>query len=173
MAFVKELSQPKMKTNEELKKIIEKAIQKVRGTKENDLCKFIPGPSGGYMHHFTLRKMKNTQPNELSSLLQEFIIDASQPKTLHPKQRAPRGSRKRKDLVTFNRTDMEKLIDLARKAGYSDLVAKFSPKRSLTSLKRELVRSIRENRINQELWNNYVEVMAITKNATNLIGDLS
>jgi hypothetical protein len=117
------------------------------------------------MHHFTLIKLKNNNPQELNSLLQEFIIDATAPKTLHPKQRAPRGSRKRKDLVTFNRPDMERLIDLARKAGYSDLVAKFSPKRSITSLKRELIRSVRENRINQELWNSYAEMMSINKGA--------
>lgn len=168
MTLLKEQAPFKMKTGEELKKIIEKAIQKVRGSKENDLCKFLPGPTGGYMHHFTLKKLKNTNPDELSTLLQEFIIDASQPKTLNPKQRAPRGSRKRKDLVTFNRTDMDRLVDLARRAGYSDLVAKFSPKRSLASLKRELIRSIRENKINPELWNSYAETIALSSLKTDV-----
>ena len=35
------------------------AIKKVNGRKENDLCKYIPGSGGGYMHHFTLKKMKS------------------------------------------------------------------------------------------------------------------
>jgi|ERR1700722_10433700 len=163
MAFTKEQAPLKMKSGEELKKVIEKAIHKVRGNKENDLCKFLPGDAGGYMHHFTLRKLKKTNPEQLSLLLQEFIIDSPQPKTLNPKQRAPRGSRKKKDLITFNRTDIERVLELARRAGYSDLVAKFSPKRSLSSLKRELIRSIRENRVNQDLWSAYVESIAIIK----------
>lgn len=166
MTLAKEQTQLKMKNGEELKKVIEKAIQKVRGSKENDLCKFLPGPTGGYMHHFTLKKLKNTNPDELSTLLQEFIIDAAQPKTLSPKQRAPRGSRKRKDLVTFNRTDMDRMVELARKAGYADLVAKFSPKRSMASLKRELIRSIRENKVNSELWNSYCETINLSKLST-------
>ncbi len=163
MAFTKEQSSLKMKGGEELKKVIDKAISKVRGSKENDLCKFLPGDSGGYMHHFTLRKLKKTNPEQLSSLLQEFIIDSSSPKTLNPKQRAPRGSRKKKDLLTFNRVDIERVLELARKAGDSALIAKFSPKRSLSSLKRELIRSIRENRVNQELWSAYSESITVMK----------
>ena len=42
--------------NEEMEKLILKAIKKVCGNKENDLCRYLPGPSGGYMHHFTLKK---------------------------------------------------------------------------------------------------------------------
>ena len=49
----------KEKKLDELESIIDKAIKKVNGRKENDLCKFIPMNSGGYMHHFTLKKMKN------------------------------------------------------------------------------------------------------------------
>lgn len=168
MSFIKEQPQFKMKSGDELKKVIEKAIGKVRGTKENDLCKFLPGDAGGYMHHFTLRKLKKTNPEQLSSLLQEFIIDAPQPKTLNPKQRAPRGSRKKKDLITFNRTDIERVLDLARRAGYSDLVAKFSPKRSVSSLKRELIRSIREGKVNNDLWNAYVESTTLFKGPEHL-----
>lgn len=163
MSFTKEQPQFKMKSGEELKKVIEKAISKVRGTKENDLCKFIPGDAGGYMHHFTLRKLKKTNPEQLATLLQEFIIDSPQPKTLNPKQRAPRGSRKKKDQITFNRSDIEKVLDLARKHGASDLVAKFSPKRSLSSIKRELIRSVREGKVNNDLWNAYVESITLFK----------
>ena len=58
----------------DLEGIISKAIKKVNGRKENDLCKYLPMTSGGYMHHFTLRKMKNRQPGELSSIIEKFII---------------------------------------------------------------------------------------------------
>ena len=147
------------KKREELEKLIDKAIKKIQGTKENDLCKYLPGPTGGYMHHFTLRKLKNVDPEQLFDLVQKFIIESEPPRILNPKQRAPRGSRKRSDFVNFTRSDIEKVLDLARKMGDKDLVARFSPKRSLPSLKRELIRSIRESCINQDLWNAYTEAM--------------
>ena len=46
----------KTKNLVEIESVIAKAIKKVNGRKENDLCRFIPVTSGGYMHHFTLRK---------------------------------------------------------------------------------------------------------------------
>ena len=41
-----------------LEEAISRAIKKVRATKEFDLCKYIPAPLGGHIHHFTLKKMK-------------------------------------------------------------------------------------------------------------------
>lgn len=153
------MEETKVKSREELERAIDRAIQKVHGKKENDLCKYLPGPTGGYMHHFTLRKLKNADPAQLFTLLRKFIIESETPKALDPKPRAPRGSRKRKDFINFTRVDIEKVLDLARRAGDKDLVARFSPKRSLPSLKRELIRSVRENRVNHDLWNAYAETM--------------
>ncbi|MCP5470078.1 MAG: hypothetical protein H7A36_06205 [Chlamydiales bacterium] len=150
---------------QELEKLIEKAIKKVAGTKENDLCKYIPGPTGGYMHHFTLRKIKNSDPDQLYGLISDNIVDTEIPKALDPKPRAPRGSRKRRDFISFTRTDIEKVLDLARRTGDEDLLARFSPKRSLPALKRELIRSIRNNQIAPELWNAYVESISTLQNA--------
>lgn len=156
---------------QDLEQLIEKAIKKVAGTKENDLCKYIPGASGGYMHHFTLRKIKNSDPEQLYKLILENIIEAEIPKALDPKPRAPRGSRKRKDFVSFTRTDIEKVLELARKTGDQDLLARFSPKRSLPALKRELIRSIRHNQICPELWTSYVESITTLQNAPHFFGD--
>lgn len=144
---------------EELERLIDRAIKKVNARKENDLCRYLPGPKGGYMHHFTMRKLKKVDPVQFLSLLQKFVIEKEMPKALQPKQRAPRGSRKKRELMNFSRTDLERVLDLARKAGDKELVAKFSPKRPLTTLKRELTRSIRQNVINEELWNAYVEAV--------------
>lgn len=152
--------QNQLKSREDLDKLIEQAIKKVHGTKENDLCKYLPGQAGGYIHHFTLRKLKNSDPVQLAALLQEFILDVDTPRPLDPKPRAPRGSRKRRDFINFSRTDIERVLELARQVGDEDLVARFSPKRSLPSLKRELIRSIRENKINQELWNAYADTIS-------------
>ena len=149
----------KEQTKNDLENLIEKAIKKVNGTKENDLCKYIPGPTGGYIHHFTLRKLKNSDPSQLFDLLQKYIVDAETPRALDPKLRAPRGSRKQRDLINFTRTDIERVLELARQVGDDDLVARFSPKRSLPTLKRELLRSIRDNSVNQELWNAYSDTI--------------
>ncbi len=154
---------PEVKNRQELEKMIDKAIKKVHGDKENDLCKYLPGPAGGYIHHFTMKKLKKTNPQEFSSLLQEFIIAADQPRALEPKPRAPRGSRKRRDIISFTRTDIERVMELARSAGDKDLLAKFSPKRSLPTLKRDLVRSIRNNETRLELWDSFVEAINALK----------
>ncbi len=147
----------------DLEKLIAAAIKKVHGTKENDLCKYLPGPTGGYIHHFTFRKLKHSDPEQLYALLKKFIVDTNTPNVLDPKQRAPRGSRKQRDFVNFTRGDIEKVLILARQVGDNDLVARFSPRRPLPALKRELLRSIRDNKINQELWLAYSETIATLK----------
>jgi len=149
----------KTKSLKEIEEVISKAIKKVNGRKENDLCKYIPGDSGGYMHHFTLKKMKNRQPIELGSLLEKFIINTEKPSSLPPKQRAARGSRKKRDQYTFSRTQLEKMLQLARQSGDKEMVTMLAPKKSLATSKRELIASIRHGRAEQDLWNFYVEAL--------------
>jgi len=147
----------KTKTLREVEEVIAKAIKKVSGRKENDLCKYLPMTSGGYMHHFTLRKMKNRNPSELSSLIEKFIINTEKPSSVAPKQRAARGSRKRRDQVTFTRNQLERMLNIARLAGDKEMVSILAPKKSLATCKRELISSIRHGRVEPELWNAYVE----------------
>ena len=161
------ITQEKMNVSkEDIEKTIGEAIKKIRGQKEVDVCKYLPAASGnGYVHHFTLKKMKKNEPAALQGLLREFILNKAEPTSLTPKQRAPRGSRKaaRGGTTIFNRQDLSALIDLARKAGYQDLVTKLSPKRSLSSLRGDLIRMIKEERVDQELWNLYVEAASSPK----------
>ncbi len=148
------------KTTKNLKEIedfISRAIKKLGVRKENELCKYLPMTSGGYMHHFTLRKMKIKQPDELSNLIERFIINAEKPTIVAPKQRAPRGSRKRRDQIMFSRIQLERMLNIARIAGDQEIIGILSPKKSLAGYKRELIQSIRHNKIEQELWNGYVE----------------
>lgn len=147
-----------MKNLKEIEEIITKAIKKVNGNKENDLCRYIPGNTGGYLHHFTLKKMKLRQPSELCSLLEKFIINSDKPTRIAPKQRAARGSRKKKDQYTFSRTQLEKMIHLARATGNKEIITMLAPKKSLTTCKRELIASIRQGRVDQDLWSSYVEI---------------
>lgn len=148
-----------MKNMNEIEDIISKAIKKVGGRKENDLCRFIPMTSGGYMHHFTLKKLKNRSPEQLGTLIEKFIINADKPSSVTPKSRAARGSRKKRDSLQFTRNQLERMLTIARMAGDKEMVAILAPKKSLASCKRDLISSIRHNRVEPELWNAYLECM--------------
>lgn len=157
----------KGKSLKELEEIISKAIKKVGGNKENDLCKYLPMESGGYMHHFTLRKMKHREPQQLGTLIEKFIIKTDRPSSVAPKRRAPRGSRKRRDNLSFSRMQLERMLQIARLAGDKEVISMLSPKKSLPIVKRELISSIRHNRVEQELWNSYVDCMNADAETTN------
>jgi len=147
----------KTKSLKEIEDVISKAIKKVGVRKENDLCRYIPMTTGGYMHHFTLRKMKSKQPQELGAMIEKYIIHADRPGTVPPKSRAARGSRKRRDQITFTRGQLERMLNIARLAGDKEMISVLSPKRPLATCKRELIASIRHGKVEQELWNAYVE----------------
>ncbi|CAM0116930.1 hypothetical protein [Rhabdochlamydiaceae symbiont of Dictyostelium giganteum] len=149
----------KTKSLKDIEEIISRAIKKVGAKRENDICRYIPMNSGGYMHHFTLKKMKTKQPGELGAMIEKFIINADRPGMVTPKQRAPRGSRKRKDHLTFTKTQIERMLAIAKLAGDKEMVSVLSPKRSMAVCKRELISSIRHNRLEPELWNAYVEAI--------------
>lgn len=141
----------------EVEDVIAKAIKKLGARKENELCKYLPMKSGGYMHHFTLRKMKYKQPGELAAIIERFVINADRPTVIAPKQRAARGSRKRKDHMNFTRIQLERMLNIARLAGDKEIITILSPKKSLASCKRELIQAIRHNKVEPDLWNSYVE----------------
>jgi hypothetical protein len=147
----------KAKSLEDIEDVITNAINKVKGDKENDLCKYLPMSNGGYMHHFTLRKMKLKQPFELGSLIKQFIIEAKFPNVVAPKQRAARGSKKRKDQMTFTRIQLERLLNIAKQTGDKEMISLLSPKTSLATAKRNLMTSIRQGIVDEDLWFNYKE----------------
>lgn len=157
------LKEDEPKNREALKQAIEQALSKIRGTNENDLCKYLPGlEEEGYMHHFTLKKLKNNNPEKLFSLLRQCIIDADNPRMLEPKPRAARSSHKQRNYAhQFSRADIERVLTLARQIGDEDLIARFSPKRPLQTIKRELIHSIKNDQIRQDLWNAYSEAIAL------------
>ena len=51
------------------------------------------------------------------------------------------------------------MLNIARLAGDKEIITILSPRKSVASCKRELIQSIRHNRVEQELWNNYVEAV--------------
>jgi len=159
MSFIDEDKNQAVKSLNQIEDVIAKAIKKVGGRKENDLCKYLPMTSGGYMHHFKMRKMKTRHPSELSTLIEKFIISPTKPSVVKPKQRAARGSRKKRDQITFTKNQLERLLNIARQAGDKEMISVLSPKKSLLSYKRDLIQSIRNGMIDQDLWNGYVEAV--------------
>ena len=149
-----------MSTKEkELESLISKAVKKINGQKENDICRYLPVSTGGYIHHFTMRKMKHEDPVLLSSMISKFILNADKPLTVPPKQRAPRGTRKRRDQLMFSKQDIERMLSMARMANDKEMIRKLTPRRDLKTLKRELISSIRRSEIDLGLWESYVDTI--------------
>lgn len=151
--------------NKQLEQLLKAAVEKVKGKKENDICHYLPSETGGYIHHFTMRKMKTENPSQLEAFLNKYIINAQHPQKVTPKQRAARGSRKRRDSLTFSKNDLERMLNMARLAGDKDMVRKLTPKKDLKTIKRELLSSIRNGRVEQDLWNSYVEAITVHASA--------
>lgn len=148
-----------------LQDLIDKALRKINGDKENDICRYIPSEAGGYIHHFTMRKMKTESPYELAEMIEKYILNVSNPDQVIPKPRAARGSRKRRDQFYFSRNDLERLLQMARATGDREMVRKLTPPRKdLRLIKKDLITSIRHNKVDQELWNAFVEVASILAN---------
>lgn len=156
--------------NKQLEQLIHSAVKKVGGKKENDICHYLPVSTGGYIHHFTMRKMKTEDPQQLAELISKFIINTAHPQAVTPKQRAARGSRKRRDLFTFSKHDLERMLNMARIAGDKDMIRKLTPKKDLRTIKRELISSIRHGRIEPDLWNMYLETMTSQASAPMING---
>lgn len=147
--------------NKQLEQQIHAAMKKVGAKKDNDICHYIPVPTGGYMHHFTLRKMKGEDPAQLASLLNQYIISPAKPHKVTPKQRAPRGTRKRRDALSFSKYELERMVQMARLAGDEEMVRKLSRNtKDLKTIKKDLISSIRHNRCEPELWNLYADSVA-------------
>ena len=153
-------TQDKFKTNsKELETLIDSAVKKIGCKKENDICRYLPVDTGGYIHHFTMRKMKHEDPSQLAQMIKKHIISATKPTTVPPKPRAARGSRKRRDQYLFTKEDIDRMLNMARLAGDKEMIRKLTPRKDLRQIKKELISSIRHNRIDHELWNSYVETV--------------
>lgn len=150
----------------ELEALIELAVKKIEAKKENDICRYLPYHTGGYIHHFTMRKMKQENPGQLMEWIKKYILNSPKPQKVPPKSRAARGSRKRRDQLVFTKDDIERMLNMARITGDKEMIRKLTPRKELRQIKRELQASIRQNRVEQELWNSYVEAVAVVNSQT-------
>lgn len=157
-----------MSSTKTLDNLITLAAKKINAKKDNDICRYLPGGKGGYIHHFTMRKMKTEAPEELRELISKFIINVDSPINVPPKQRAARGSRKRRDQLLFSKQDLERMLNLARLTGDKYMMRKLTPRKDLRTIKRELIASIRHGHVEQELWQSYAEVIAAYQQQTSM-----
>lgn len=144
--------------SKKLEELIDGALKKIGKSKENDICRYLPN-NGGYMHHFTLRKMKFRQPEALYDMIRKYILNPDSPQTVRPKQRAARGSKKKKEQIVLSKNDLDRVLQLAKNANDIDMLRKLMPKKDLKSIKKELIHSIKKNNICHALWTNYVEAV--------------
>ena len=143
----------------QLETLISTAVKKIDAKKENDICRYLPVETGGYIHHFTMQKMKTENPKALQDLISKYIINTEKPARVIPKQRAARGSRKRRDQFLFSKQDLERMLHMARQAGDKDMVRKLTPKKELRTIKKELISSLKHGHVEHDLWNSYVEIV--------------
>lgn len=142
----------------ELDRALALAIQKVRGKKASELCRYLPSEKGpGHMHHFSIDKLKKEDPTRLLQMVQKYIVQTEEPTKIAPKQRAARGSRKRQNQFTFSEQEVERIRQYAKIAGDEDMARRLRPQGDPASMKRELLSSIRQNRVEPDLWNAYVD----------------
>lgn len=151
----------------QLENLILSAVKKLGAKKENDICRYIPSSTGGYIHHFTMRKMKTEAPEQLAQMISKFIINVDKPSSVKPKQRAARGSRKRRDQFLFSKQDIDRMLHMARLAGDKDMIRKLTPKKDLRTVKRELISSIRHGKVDQDLWTSYAESISLHNTLAN------
>lgn len=139
--------------------LIAQAVKKLSAARENDICRYLPMPAGGYIHHFTMRKMRTEDPAKLQEMIKKYILHADKPISVAPKPRAARGSRKRRDQLQFTKLDIEKMLMMARNANDKEMVRKLTPRKDLRTIKRELIVSIRHGQVDHELWQAYAEAI--------------
>jgi len=142
-----------------IEEILARAIKKIGGKKDVDVCRYIPAPSGdGYLHHFTLRKMKSKNPDELESLLKKFIFDSQSPKSVPPRPRAARGSRKNRDHISFTRYQLDRILQVVKNhCDDPEVLNILLPKPSPATVKKDFLRSIRNEEVIPELWEQYTK----------------
>lgn len=147
-----------------LNEAIDKALRKIQSNNEKTICRYIPGPRGGYIHHFTFKKLKETEPEKCLLLIEQCILNVTQPRQLQPTTRAPRGVNRGNNPIKLPNDMVNRIIQMARETGDNSLLAKLLAVRPLNQIKRDLIRSIRNHKVNRELWEAYVEAVAAMSN---------
>lgn len=141
-------------TENRLVEILSSALMRIDSKKESDLCRYLPGVEG-HLHHFTYKKLKEQDPEKWIALIEEFVVNAIELKKLPPNNRAPRGSNKANPHFKLPSDMMAKVIQIAREANDFELLKKLIGSRPLAQIKKDLIRSIHDNKADENLWEAY------------------
>lgn len=143
-------------SSRKFKSVLLQAMQKIDASKEKELCKYLPDPlKDGSIHHFTMKKMMIQDPLAFLEMLDRYILIPENPQVLPPRKRGPRKSRKEK--FKFTERDLERMLEIAKIAGDTEMISRLTPKKSFKDIQRELIISIRCGDVNVKLWNAYVD----------------
>ena len=141
-----------------LNEVISQALKKLNTSEEKDLCRYLPGEKGGYIHHFSYKKMKHCLPEKLIALLQQYVTNPSNPQPLEPRKRE---RKKRGALSGLNLSEMQlkRLVLLAESSGDEDLAELLKPKLSLSDCQKALIDMVRNQTVDVSLWKDYVQAI--------------
>ena len=142
---------------EELEETISRAMQRVNAQKETELCHYLPGKNGR-LHHFAFGKLKKTQPGELLQMIREHILEKDAPEALSSTPR-PGLMVKRQVEVKFKRSQINRLVDILKRAGEEELISMLAPHQTLAQVQKLMLEMIREKDIDQGLWETYVRLV--------------
>jgi len=142
---------------EEVEESISRAMQRVNAQKETELCQYLPGKNGR-LHHFAFGKLKKTQPSALLQMIREHILEKDAPEALSSTPR-PGLMVKRQVEVKFKRSQINRLVDILKKAGEEELISMLAPHQTLAQVQKLMLEMIREKDIDQGLWETYVRLV--------------
>lgn len=163
--------------DESLEEFIKKAMNKLSVRKENQLCLYIPY-SDSRLHHFTYQQLKKSDPEKIKSLLQEHILEKKpkkvkinykpRAKQTDTDQNSPSTQTTEKPLETSKSqiTQLEEMLQKFINAldsrtihGNPEPLHAKAGDRYLRTLQNQLIKAIRQKRVDHELWDAYIELV--------------
>jgi hypothetical protein len=140
---------------DQLNDVIDKAKQRLNAQEDYELCSYLPRKNGTRMHHFSFKKMQNSERGELADLITKHILNAQSPQKLPGEVRKPRVS-KRNASIEFSQLDLKKLMSYVRAAGDTDLESKLAEHQdNFKDARKNLLHSVRDGKLCPELWDAY------------------
>lgn len=148
---------------QKLEETITKAMDRVSAKKASDLCHYLPGRNG-HLHHLAFNRLKKSQPLELLRMIKEYVLEQETPKILSslPKQ----GLRiKRQVEVKLKSSQINRLVEILKKAGEQELISLLAPHQSLAQVQKLMIDLIKRKEVDQGLWETYVKLIEEKKAA--------
>lgn len=155
-------TEAKKKSLEKLEDIISVAMRKVNVAKEIDLCQYIPG-SKGCLHHFAFSKVKKNNPEELSQMIKEHILEKESTEQVASKPRAAMMVKRTVD-IKLKRSQINQLLSVLKNSGSTiqgaeDLISVLTPHQTLGQVQKLMQDMIRAKKVDVGLWETYVKLV--------------